>query len=120
VDDHFTLATGAAVRRWQRGMLGLPPARRAGEIPFGGVVFLPGPIRVTTVTATLGAPIEPGAPILAAISTRPVVTVALDPALQQLVHAGNRVQVLLPSRRTTSGTVIAVSRVAVMLDAGGG
>jgi peptidoglycan hydrolase-like protein with peptidoglycan-binding domain len=119
VDDHFSAATRAAVRRWQAGTLGLPPLGRSGAIPLGGVVFFPGPVRVATVAATLGAPLEPGAPVLSVTPTKPVITAGIDPALQGLVRAGNRVRVLLPDGRASSGTVAADSRVATAVDAEG-
>jgi peptidoglycan hydrolase-like protein with peptidoglycan-binding domain len=112
VDAHFSRATAAAVRRWQRAG-GRP---RTGAVALGQVVFLPGPIRVTSVGATLGAPVEPGAPVLAVSSTRPVVTVALNPAFQQLVRRGNRVEVFLPDGATTPGTVTGIGRAAVLSD----
>jgi peptidoglycan hydrolase-like protein with peptidoglycan-binding domain len=116
VDGHFSRATAAAVRRWQR-RAGLP---RTGTVPLGGVVFRPGPIRVASVTGAAGAPVQPGTPILAVTSTRPVVTVALDPNLQQLVRRGNRVEVVLPGGDTTPGTVASVGRAAVVPDTGAG
>jgi hypothetical protein len=76
------------------------------------VVFLPGPIRVATVTATVGAPLPVGTAILTVTSTRPQVTVALETALQQLVRRGDRVEVILPDGKATPGTVRTVSRVA--------
>jgi hypothetical protein len=59
VDDHFSAATQAAVRRWQGDALGLPPAQRTGAIPLGQLLFFPGPIRVTQLTATPGAAAGP-------------------------------------------------------------
>jgi peptidoglycan hydrolase-like protein with peptidoglycan-binding domain len=120
VDGHFTAATRAAVRRWQGDGLGLPPSQRTGAIPLGRVVFLPGPIRIATVTATAGAPVQPGTPILSATSTRPVVRVSLPPAFQQLVRSGARVRVILPDGKATPGTVTSVSRAAVLPGAGAG
>jgi len=120
VDGHFTTATRAAVRRWQGAALGLPPVRRSGAIPLGGVVFLPGPIRVANVSATVGASGEPGTPVLTATSTRPVVRVSLPPAFQQLVRRGARVRVALPDGTATPGTVTSVSRAAVLPDAAAG
>jgi peptidoglycan hydrolase-like protein with peptidoglycan-binding domain len=120
VDDHFSPATRAAVRRWQAGALGLPPARRTGTVPLGQVAFLPGPIRVTAVTATLGGPVQAGAAILSATSTRPAATVALPPALQQSVRRGDRVLVTLPNGATVPGTVTTVGRVAVQPGPGAG
>jgi hypothetical protein len=48
--NHYSSATAAAVERWQKA-LGL---QATGEIPLGGVVFEPGPIRVTSVTRSVG------------------------------------------------------------------
>jgi hypothetical protein len=84
------------------------------------VVFLPGPIRVATVTATAGAPVPAGTAILTASPTRPLVTVALDAAMQQLVRRGDRVEVVLPDGKTTQGTVATVSRVATQPSTGSG
>jgi peptidoglycan hydrolase-like protein with peptidoglycan-binding domain len=126
VDGHFSAATRAAIRRWQRHALGLPPSRRSGAIPLGQVLFWPGAVRVASSNATVGAPVQPGAPILTVTSTRPVVTVALAPGLQGLVRAGDPVQVVLPDGTATPGTVQRVSRVAVLpapaagQDGGGG
>jgi peptidoglycan hydrolase-like protein with peptidoglycan-binding domain len=47
---HYSAATAAAVERWQQ-KLGLPAT---GEILLGEVVFEPGPIRVTSVTPSVG------------------------------------------------------------------
>jgi peptidoglycan hydrolase-like protein with peptidoglycan-binding domain len=120
VDGHFTAATRAAVRRWQGGALGLPPALRSGAIPLGGVVFLPGPIRIEAVAATVGAAVQPGTPILTATSTRPVVRVSLPPSFQHLVRRGARVQVILPDGTATPGRVATVSRAAVVPDPAAG
>jgi peptidoglycan hydrolase-like protein with peptidoglycan-binding domain len=116
VDGHYSGATAAAVKRWQRA------TGRAwtGAVALGQVVFLPGPIRVATVTATAGAPVPAGTAILTASPTRPLVTVALDAAMQQLVRRGDRVEVVLPDGKTTQGTVASVSRVATQPSTGSG
>lgn len=108
IDGHYSWATQAAVKRWQRAT----GRARTGVVPLGQVVFWPGPIRAATVTATAGAPPPAGTAILTVTSTRPQVTVALEPALQQLVRRGDRVEVTLPDGKTTPGTVGSVSRVA--------
>jgi multidrug efflux system membrane fusion protein len=116
VDRHYSWATVAAVKRWQRAS----GRARTGAVPLGQVVFLPGPIRAATVTATVGAPLPAGTAILTASSTRPLVTVALDPAMQQLVRRGDRVEVTLPDGKATRGTVATVSRVATQPGTGSG
>ena len=71
--NHYSSATAAAVERWQSA-LGLPAT---GEILLGQVVFEPGPIRVTSVTASVGAPVGGGVcgggTVLTATSTTPIV-----------------------------------------------
>ena len=54
--NHYSSATAAAVERWQSA-LGLPAT---GEILLGQVVFEPGPIRVTSVTPSVGASVGGG------------------------------------------------------------
>jgi multidrug efflux system membrane fusion protein len=116
VDRHYSWATAAAVKRWQKAT----GRAQTGAVPLGQVVFLPGPMRVATVTATVGAPLPAGTAILTVTSTRPQVTVALETAMQQLVRRGDRVQVILPDGRTTRGTVRTVSRVATQPSTGSG
>jgi peptidoglycan hydrolase-like protein with peptidoglycan-binding domain len=116
VDRHFSWATAAAVRRWQHAA-GLP---RTGTIPLGRVVFLPGRARVGEVATAVGAVVQTGAEILAATSTRPVVTADLNPAVQQSVRRGDRVLVTLPDGAAINGRVRSVGRVADVPAAGTG
>src|SRR5512133_22989 len=108
IDGQFNWATQAAVKRWQKAS----GRARTGAVALGQVVFWPGAIRVATVTATVGAPLQAGTALLTVTLTRPQVTVALDPAMQQLVRRGDRVEVTLPDGKTTPGTISRVSRVA--------
>ena len=107
-DGQFGWSTEAAVERWQRAR-GLPAS---GAIPLGEVSFLPGPLRVTTVTQPLGGTVAAGASVLTGTSLTPGVQVWLTvggPA----VHAGDRVLVTLPDGTTTvPGTVRSVGSVA--------
>jgi peptidoglycan hydrolase-like protein with peptidoglycan-binding domain len=108
VDDHFTSATTAAVKRWQHA-LGLP---ETGQVDLGRVVFLPGPARVSAVHPTVGGPAQPGGAVLDTTSTTKVVTVALDASRTYLVKPGDAVQITLPDQKVVAATVTDVGKVA--------
>ncbi len=108
--SHYSPATAAAVQRWQKAR-GL---QATGEILLGEVVFEPGPIRVTSVTPTVGSPVGGaagggaggggaggGGTVLAATGTTPVVTVSLDVTQEYLVKPGEAVSVTLPDGTST-------------------
>jgi hypothetical protein len=116
VDDTFTAATAAAVRRWQASW-GLPAEQRTGALPLGSVVFEPEALRVDQVPATPGTGVGPGTLVLNATSTRQVVTCQIPVAQQTTVRAGDQVQITvngLPG--TSTGTVVRVARTATAPD----
>jgi hypothetical protein len=108
--DHYSSATAAAVERWQNA-LGL---QATGDILLGAVVFEPGPIRVTSVTPSVGAPVGGGGgTVLTATSTTPIVVVDLDVSQEYLVKPGDAVSVVLPDGTSTvGGHIETVSTVA--------
>jgi len=106
--EEFTEATAAAIRAFQAEH-GLA---QTGELTLGAVVFEPGPVRVTSVTPTVGMGVSPG-PVLAVSSTARQVTVKLDASEQASVKKGDRVLITLPDNQTTPGTVSYVASVAV-------
>jgi hypothetical protein len=111
--DQYSAATAAAVERWQKAR-GLP---LTGQILLGEVVFEPGPIRVTSVTPSVGASIAGGGggaggsgggsagggTVLTATGTTPVVTVDLGVSQEYLVKPGDAVSVVMPDGTTTVG-----------------
>jgi peptidoglycan hydrolase-like protein with peptidoglycan-binding domain len=105
--DEFGWRTRVAVKKLQAD-LGVD---ETGSLTLGTVVFLPTAIRITTVSATLGAPAGPGA-ILTATSTRHEVAVKLDAAQQTEIKVGDPVTITLPSGRATPGRVSSVGSVA--------
>ncbi len=106
--EEFTAATAAAIRAFQASH-GLT---QTGELALGTVVFEPGPVRVTSVTPTVGMGVSPG-PVLAVSSTARQVSVKLDASQQSSVKKGDRVLITLPDNQTTPGTVSYVASVAV-------
>jgi hypothetical protein len=119
VDSRFTWATVAAIRRWQAAW-GWPVWQRTGQLDAGEVVFLPGPVRVAQVQATVGARVAPDAPVLATTSTNRVVTAHVTTDRQALVHLGDQVLVTLPSVAPIPGTVTRIGRVASAPTGSGG
>ncbi len=105
--DEFTTATAAAIRVLQSAH-GLSVT---GELLLGSVVFAPGPVRVTSVTPTVGQTVMPG-PVLAITSTARQVKIALDASQQASVKVGNQVTITLPDNETTPGRITYVSSVA--------
>ena len=108
VDEKFTTATTAAVKRWQKAA-GL---EETGVVELGQAVFLPGAFRVADVKAERGASAPPGSPVLTGTSTSRVVQVDLDATKQSLAKVGEKVDVKLPDGRTTPGTIATVGTVA--------
>jgi peptidoglycan hydrolase-like protein with peptidoglycan-binding domain len=109
VDDHYTWATKAAVKRWQKAR-GLD---QTGTFTTGmPAVFLPWAARVKQVSASVGAQAAPGGPVYAVTSNLHQVTVDLDVSQQSYVKAGDRVEVVLPNGRRIKGRISEVGRVA--------
>jgi peptidoglycan hydrolase-like protein with peptidoglycan-binding domain len=116
VDDHFSWATRAAVRRWQE-VLGL---ETSGTVEPGDAVWQPGPVRVAGRKAAVGDAARPGSPLLEITGTGRQVTVDLDASRQPYVRAGDRVDLELPGGRTTTGRVASVGTVATAAPEEGG
>lgn len=105
---NFGPATASALARMQDA-LGL---NRTATLPLGQAVFLPGPLRITQVNATLGANAGTGATVLNATSTVRQVQVNIDATEQSSLKAGNPVLITLPNYQDTTGVVSSVGTVA--------
>ncbi|MDP8954763.1 MAG: peptidoglycan-binding protein [Actinomycetota bacterium] len=116
VDDDFTEATTAAVKRWQEAI----GADEDGVVELGEIVFLPDGLRVTDRPVDLGTQVPPGTPVLEGTSPQRTVTVDLDARRQGLVAAGDAVEIELPDGTRTPGTIASVGTVATAPEDGGG
>jgi peptidoglycan hydrolase-like protein with peptidoglycan-binding domain len=83
-----------------------------GSLPLGSVVFRPGPARISSVVLSLGAPFQPGAPVLNVTSTRHTVDVQLDPSQQANVKVADKVRITLPDNTTTTGVISRIGTVS--------
>ena len=106
--NQFSWWTKEAVEKLQAAL----GVTQNGTLALGEVVFLPSAARITTVSATLGAPAQPGGPILTATSTTRQVTIALDASQQSEIKVGDKVTITLPDGQTTPGVVSTVGTVA--------
>jgi hypothetical protein len=107
-EDEFGSATADALAELQDD-LGLD---ESGKLQPGNAVFLPGPLRITGVAATLGTIAHPNSPVAEPTSTRRWVQVDLDPSVAGTVAVGDRARVVLPDNSTTAGTVTRIGSVA--------
>lgn len=107
VDDEYTPATADAVRDWQDD-LGL---RETGTAATSRIKYAPGPVRVDSRAAELGALVQPGTELLRTTGTALVATVDLDVDDQRLARTGAGVEVSLPDGKTVPGRITAVDTV---------
>lgn len=106
--NYFSAATAYALERLQ-AKLGVS---QTGSLSDGQAVFLPGPLRITKVIATLGTSAGPGSPLAQATSIKRQVAVKLDASQQSSVRRGDRVTITLPNGQTTPGVITSVGTVA--------
>ena len=106
--DYFSSETAYALEKLQ-AKLGID---QTGSLDLGQAVFLPGPLRISSTTATLGSLAHAGAPVAQATSTSRQVQVQLDASEQSSVKVGDKAQITLPDHSTTPGTVTGIGTVA--------
>jgi len=106
VDERFTAATAAAVRKWQKAR----HAERTGMVKVGDVVVLPGAVRVAEVKAKLGT--HAAGEVLTATGIRKQVTVDLPATKSALAVRGSEVTVDLPDGKKAAGKVVTVGTTA--------
>jgi peptidoglycan hydrolase-like protein with peptidoglycan-binding domain len=104
----FGSATTAAVQKLQAAV----GVTRSGTLALGQAVFEPTALRVTALSAQLGAGTQPGQTVLQATSTTRQVQVALEASRETDVAVGDKVTVTLPNSHTTPGVVSSVGAVA--------
>lgn len=106
VDNTYSSATAAAVKRWQDD-LGID---ETGRVVPGSVLIAPRQIRVAERKANVGD--RAGGPVLTYTGTTRVVSVDLDVKYQKLAKKGAEVSIELTEGETTKGTITKVGKVA--------
>ena len=93
--DDFTYWTKVGVEKLQAAL----GVTKNGTLSLGQVVFEPSAVRVTSVLATLGAPAQPGQPVLAATSTTRQVSISLNACTSADTSAPPVTGIRWPGRR---------------------
>jgi len=104
-DKKFTEATANAIKKWQKS-LGL---EETGVIGMADVLIAPGPVRVSSVTAELGA--QGNSPLLKYTSTQRAVTLDLRANQKDMAKSGAKVELTIAGK-ATQGTVAGVAAAA--------
>jgi hypothetical protein len=104
----FGPATTTAVQKLQAAV----GATQNGTLTLGQTVFEPTAVRVTSVSAQLGASAQTGETVLQGTSSTRQVQVALDAAQQTTMAVGDKVSITLPNNQITPGVVSSVGAVA--------
>jgi hypothetical protein len=113
-NDYYSAATTTAVKGLQAHL----GAGETGSLTLGQVDFLPTPVRVTTVPASLGAPVS-GGPVLTGTSTVRQVTATLPATQRSELRVGDRATIELAYGRTTSGVVASIGNIATQPSSNG-
>jgi len=104
----FGTATASALQKLQ-ATLGVT---QNGVLSLGQAVFEPTALRVTIVSAQLGASTQSGQTVMQASSTARQVQVALAASEQTDVAVGDKVTITLPNNKATPGVVSSVGAIA--------
>ena len=111
IDEEFTRITEELVEEWQN-RLGV---EETGVIDLGFVVFIPEPIRISSVNVIEGQSIAAQTTAFTVTGQYQEIVSNLDPGDAEIVNRLDRVEVELPDGRVTPGAVADVARVATRL-----
>jgi hypothetical protein len=97
-DKKFTVETGNAIKRWQKAL----DLEETAVVGTGDVVVTEGPVRVSSVSAELGA--QGTTALLKYTGTDRAVTLPLKTAQKDLAKPGDKVEISIGPKQTT-GTI---------------
>jgi len=113
IDDHFSAATKAAIKRWQDAH----GQTQTGQVTLADLVFLPGAVRIGTQHAKPGDRIGAGAQLIDITDTTRIATVSLR-ADSDVAQTGDKVTIELPNGGSTPGVITQVSTTATSSSTG--
>ncbi|WP_426513737.1 peptidoglycan-binding protein [Dactylosporangium sp. McL0621] len=116
VDQKFTSATSAAIRRWQQAT----HVTVTGTVAQAQISFLPTAIRVSGFELKLGGQVEAGRPVEYATSNEPAVNVAAPTQQLGWIKVGTPVVVTLPDGKSRNGQVAGIGATTAAASATGG
>lgn len=110
----YTVPLAAAVKRWQ-SHVGM---KATGTLDAGQIVVLPGAVRIGSVQAKLGDPVQET--LLSVTSTAKTVTVPVEAGDTAGITAGAKVTITLPDESAVPGKVASVGQTVQSADPGQG
>lgn len=105
VDKQYTSTTAAAVKRWETALDRFDPD---GVISRGDVVFRPGAVRVSAITAQVGTQVKADSNVLDATPTAKVVTANVNADAANRLAVGAAVGLELPDGAQTTGKITSI------------
>ena len=108
VDGVWDQGTKNAVLEWQAA----DGFDADGVIDLGEIVFLPAPVRITDVLASVGTAVGQGTAVLGISSADQFVTFNLPARDQGLLAVGQEVSIQMPDGSDTPGSVVSIASVA--------
>ncbi|PKV83820.1 efflux RND transporter periplasmic adaptor subunit [Streptomyces sp. TLI_146] len=108
VDDEYTSATAAAVKRWQKSH----DLKQTGQIGPDQIAFAGSALRIKEAGAATGDPVGPGKPVLTVTGSERVVRFKVPVADAKSAKTGTKVSVQLPDGSRAPGRVSGVGKTA--------
>ncbi|MFP7834588.1 peptidoglycan-binding protein [Marisediminicola sp. LYQ134] len=114
-DTTFTWETAASVRAWQKAL----GVEQTGSLERAVVHFAREGIRVSQLTASIGAQVTPGSELYESTSTSRIVDLGLRLSDQQLAVVGASIAIALPDGTETPGVITTVGQPTEQVDESG-
>lgn len=116
VDETYTSATATAVKKWETALGRFDPD---GTVELGDVVFAPGDVRVTEISATTGTQVRTDTAVVSVSPTAKVVTMTVSADAANRLEAGTAVQLELPGDVETTGKITDIGPETAAANQGG-
>ena len=116
VDETYTSATATAVKRWETALGRFDPD---GTVELGDVVFAPGDVRITEISASTGTQVRTDTAVVSVSPTAKVVTMTVSADAANRLEAATVVHLELPGDVETTGKITDIGPETAAANQGG-